>query len=337
MREIKIIFGSNEEDINKNMLIKTLNGLQKSFRFYLDNSQPNSRITILNELLEVNQNNENMNSKSIYITNKKLVDNWFSHNYANTAVISIYDWRENFSPPKVEDYIIYQIAIACVSFSCNISEDELVKMAHTEKSEGCALDFCGEKRDIIYGMRVGCLCNKCISKMKDYRASERQVKSINNLLDYVRMPLVNKENSTNFNKVFMIMEYNKTNNMIFEIIRQNFEKYGLECVKADDILTNELLYDKIINQSKSSKYILVKIDDNNRNVYYELGLAIGFGDKEIIMLNGGVDEMGHQEKQIPSDIQGKEYIKYSGCDDLLKKIDYYFESNYGFKKNNEWS
>ncbi|MCL2180085.1 MAG: hypothetical protein FWB83_03070 [Treponema sp.] len=102
--------------------------------------------------------------KWIYLTDKVFYDNWFSHEYRNSAIITLYDWEKLYSPPSLKSYIIYQIAQAAIHFSANLSEEIALKIVH-EPPIGCMYDMCIEKPDIKYGMRSGILCPECKGKL----------------------------------------------------------------------------------------------------------------------------------------------------------------------------
>ncbi len=98
---------------------------------------------------------ENINNEyQILIVENLFDDNWFSHEYRSLAIITIGDWEQNFAPPSLRSYIIYQIAQALIHFSADLSEEMALNMVH-EPPQGCIYDMTINKPDIKLGMVEG--------------------------------------------------------------------------------------------------------------------------------------------------------------------------------------
>src|SRR4051812_27100262 len=53
--------------------------------------------------------------RSILVTDAPLIDNWFSHEHRDSAIITTAGWESIFAPPSMRSYLIYQIAQALIN------------------------------------------------------------------------------------------------------------------------------------------------------------------------------------------------------------------------------
>jgi hypothetical protein len=99
--------------------VNLCNAVQNYFHFvYSGTDSVTENTPIIPEDVCFRMENE---EKWIYLTDKVFYDNWFSHEYRNSAIITLYDWEKLYSPPSLKSYIIYQIAQAAIHFSANLS------------------------------------------------------------------------------------------------------------------------------------------------------------------------------------------------------------------------
>jgi hypothetical protein len=54
---------------------------------------------------------------AILITEDSFNDNWFSHEYRTSAVITICDWESIYAPPSIRAYMMYEVAQALIHFT----------------------------------------------------------------------------------------------------------------------------------------------------------------------------------------------------------------------------
>ena len=96
--------------------------------------------------------------------------------------------------------------------------------------------------------------------------------------------------------------------------------------RADNTVTSGQLLDKIERNIEKSRFIIAKVDSDNLNVYFELGLAMGL-DKDVLLIS----EKG-LVLQLPTDLKNWECLTYSKGDyeELKKNIIEYFKDNYHY-------
>ena len=92
-------------------------------------------------------------------------DNWFSHEYRSSAIITIGDWEANFAPPSLKSYLMYQMAQALIHFSADMSEQMALNIVH-DPPVGCLYDMAINKPDIKLGMVAGNLCPHYVSQLR---------------------------------------------------------------------------------------------------------------------------------------------------------------------------
>src|ERR1017187_10826895 len=60
---------------------------------------------------------------AILLVDDLLVDNWFSHEYRCSSVITLGDWERHYAPPSIKAYVAYQIAQSLMNFAADLSEE----------------------------------------------------------------------------------------------------------------------------------------------------------------------------------------------------------------------
>lgn len=144
----------------------------------------------------------------IFVTHKPLSDNWFSHDFLQTTIISTFEFQQLETGFTINDYIVYQICQALIGFSIGKTEDDLMHLVHNP-SIGCLFDMCSYKPSISIGMASGSLCEDCYEELNRFGASESILSDLTRLLNYVasshsRMELNVNKNNNNINKAEMI-------------------------------------------------------------------------------------------------------------------------------------
>lgn len=330
---IKVVYFSNngnERQINR--AIKLLNSVQNHF-FYslsLENNELLSSDSISWESFSAAHNN--IGEYHIFITEKPLEDNWFSHEERSFSLISLYSWEESFSPPSLSAYIMYQIAQSSISFEADLSEDMSMNLVHWAP-QGCMFDFCENKMDIKIGMVSGAICPQCYATLVRYGTSERALSAIESILEAVRAESIGKPLLINANEAFIVMRFSTNDE------NDNAYKYGITAAlrdlnidprRGDDKTLTIPILQKVQQAIERSRFVIVKVDSENLNVYYELGYAMGMG-KDILLIS--------EEPfvtNLPSDLKNLECLTYPhGNYDLLKeKIIKYYRDNYHIETKN---
>ena len=278
------------DNSRKNQIIKAIsiiNGLQNYYFFMLessDNDVVNETCVdwdVFSKLYSI-KNDEYV----IFITEKPFVDNWFSHEEYQFSVITMHDWEKLFAPPSLKAYLVYQIAQAVISFEGDLSEKMEMRMVH-DYAEGCIFDLCMDKTDIHLGMIAGNICPKCRGNLLRYGISEKAIYSVERMLSYVRSEAIGRPIVFDEDAAFIVMRFsqNDENDHAFLYgIRPALEKLKIKCIRADNQITSGQLLEKIKKNIEKSRFVIIKVDSNNLNVYFELGLAMGL-NKDVLLIS----------------------------------------------------
>lgn len=120
-------------------------------------------------------------------------------------------------------------------------------------------------------------------------------------------------------KVFLDIPYNNAyedyENQIIHTLKNN----GLIPVLAKDSTQSSILLCKVCQNIQSCRYGIADISEAKSNVYFELGLLYGVNRKCAILKKSNVD--------LPTDLQGKEYIEYANTRELDEKLTQWIKDN----------
>lgn len=322
------------DNSRKNQIIKAIsiiNGLQNYYFLMLessDNDVVNETYVdwdVFSKLYSI-KNDEYV----IFITEKPFVDNWFSHEEYQFSVITMHDWEKLFAPPSLKAYLVYQVAQAVISFEGDLSEKMEMRMVH-DYAEGCIFDLCMDKTDIHLGMIAGNICPKCRGNLLRYGISEKAIYSVERMLSYVRSEAIGKPIVFDEDAAFIVMRFsqNDENDHAFLYgIRPALEKLKIKCIRADNQITSGQLLEKIKKNIEKSRFVIIKVDSNNLNVYFELGLAMGL-NKDVLLISQE-DLVLH----LPTDLRNWECLTYSegNYDQLKNKVIKFFADQYHYNE-----
>lgn len=133
----------------------------------------------------------------------------------------------------------------------------------------------------------------------------------------------NEKIAINKNKCFMLMQFTADLDLVYGTIKDELDKEGYLCSRADDIEGSPFLFGKILNEIFSSRFIIADLTHNNPNVFYELGIAHSFKDPSNIIL------IKQKNEKCPFDISYLRYIEYSpdNLKYLIAQIKNHIKSN----------
>ncbi|MFR7604466.1 MAG: hypothetical protein ACLUV3_03690 [Oscillospiraceae bacterium] len=326
--DIKII--CYKDNCRKNQIIKAiniLNSVQNYFFYKLINTDVD---VVADEIIDwdsfSNTNGNTIDEYTIFITEKPFIDNWFSHEDYKFSIITTDSWEVYFAPPSLCAYLVYQIAQATVSFEADLSENMEMRMVH-DKAEGCMFDFCFNKPDIKLGMVAGTICPQCRSVLLRYGIKERALNAIERILLYVRSEAIGKPVMFNENEAFIVMRFssNDENDHAYKYgIQPALKDLSIKCLRADDKVISGQLLQKVRQSIEKCRFIIAKVDSDNLNVYFELGLAMGL-DKDVLLISEEDLVM-----QLPSDLKNWECLTYpkGNYEELRRRIIKYYQDNY---------
>ena len=309
--------------------VDLLNSVQNQFNFNLmtqgtdivEEDQVNWKKFCETYIVENNQYN-------LFITDKKFDDNWFSHEDDQFGIISIFDWETHYAPPSLKSYIMYQIAQATINFSANLRELLSLRMVHKE-AEGCMFDFCEYKNEIKYGMRTGIICPKCKASLHQLGINNDVIYAAERMLQLVRTEAIGTPIRIKPNSAFIVMKYtthDENDNSYRHGIKLALDELNIECVRADSIMNSAQLLRNVLLGIEQSPFVIVKVDTDNLNVYFELGYAMGLNKTILLVCEESV------VLNLPADIRGIICLTYKkgDYDGLKDTIKQYFKNNYHY-------
>ena len=105
-------------------------------------------------------------------------------------------------------------------------------------------------------------------------------------------------------KAFVVMQFTEQFNELYEeVIRPTCESFGFDCVRGDDVYTNNQIVEDIIVSLKGSSVVIADITPDNPNVYYEVGYAHALSKPTILLSD-------KQRERLPFDVSGFRTIFY---------------------------
>jgi hypothetical protein len=130
-----------------------------------------------------------------------------------------------------------------------------------------------------------------------------------------------KENNIEKNKAFVMMSISSEDYRLEDVlssIKRATNKFGIECVRVDEIEHSGKITDLILGYILKSEYLICDISTERPNVYYELGYAHGI-KKEVILI-------AQEGSHIHFDIKDYNVIFYKNYTDLESKLSKRLES-----------
>jgi len=310
-----------------------VNGAQRFFRLRLVEEASLHGFAPVNpsEACRQWENAKGVDPRSVLVTDAPLIDNWFSHEYRDSAIITTADWESLFAPPSMRSYLIYQIAQALINFAADMSEEMTLNMVH-EPAVGCVYDMVVHKPDIKYGMVAGNMCATCVTRLKALGARQESVDAVISILELVRSEALGMPVSLDPDEVFVVMRFteNDENDHAWRYgIRVGVERSGLNVVRADNRVESGQLLDKVQRHIARGRLIIAKVDQDNLNVYFELGLAMGMR-KDVLLISDDSLVLS-----LPSDLRNWECLTYQkgNYEQLANRIGEFLKTSYGVQSS----
>jgi hypothetical protein len=105
------------------------------------------------------------------------------------------------------------------------------------------------------------------------------------------------------NTCFVVMPFHSLFETEYErVIRPAIEEAGLECVRGDEIYTEQAIVQDIWKSIRQSRVVVAELSGRNPNVMYEIGLAHAIG-KPIVLIT-------RNQEDVPFDLRALRYIYY---------------------------
>lgn len=119
------------------------------------------------------------------------------------------------------------------------------------------------------------------------------------------------------NKCFVLMQFSEDLDLVYGTIKDELDKIGFICNRADDVAGSPIIFNKILTEMFSSRFIIVELSHNNPNVFYELGIAHSFKESSNIII---IKQKSENAIAYPFDLKHLQYIEYTP--DNLKLLTY---------------
>lgn len=324
--EIQLIYNTNHP--NSAQIEKTCGILNTVQRYFYFKTIHDDGITLNGSECDAEaflNNHFQPDKYKIFITNKQFRDNWFSHEGRTCSIITTNNWEELYSPPSVTAYIMYQCAQSALGFAAELSENTVMNFIHY-KPEGCMFDLCIDKKEIKLGMISGVICPICRATLLKYGTDELAIVASEQILSYVRSQVIGKPLLIE-NKAFVVMRFseNDENDHAYKYgIKPAFLDLNINESRADSKYESRPLLEKIKKNIEICRFIVAKVDQNNLNVFFELGLAMGLS-KDVLLIS--------EESlviDLPTDLKNWECLTYpkGNYEELRKRIKDYYKASY---------
>ena len=114
------------------------------------------------------------------------------------------------------------------------------------------------------------------------------------------------------------MPFRSELDFVHSVISQSVARYGIDCVRADQIAVSRPVMDDVKRQIAEADLVIVDFTGQNPNVYYEAGLADAW-KKDWIVLAQSADDLTFDVRHIRC-------IQYSNTMGADKKLEADLES-----------
>ena len=260
----------------------------------------------------------------VYLTDDAFDNNWFSDTRHDVSIVSTSGWAENFAPPSMTAFIAREVALSALCFSANLTDNDIDNLSR-EPSVGCVFDFCGDKAEVRFGLTAGYIHPETEANLRRYGINQDALNAVARILDLIRLESIGKPKQIDAAEAFVVMKFTKNDEnaaAYAQGIKPALEAFGLAPKRADEDPRMQILSKKVMEHIDQSRLIVIKVDNPNLNVFFELGYAVG-REKEILLI---CDE--GQFSAVPSDLKGWELLTYPVRDyeTLRTRVSAYLEN-----------
>ena len=269
---------------------------------------------------------------TVVLTDSCFVDNWFSHTSEDGTIISTYGWEEHFAPPGLKTFLELELILHITGKSAHLTDNTMGRLAHDEPI-GCLFDFCRQKTDVRYKLVGGNLCGQCEGSLRGFGIGDEGLSTIRHMLHVMRLDGLGRLEPIDDGQVFVAMRFSKNDNNDHSFlygIKPACASLGLEARRADDMagMGPNSLISRILSMINRSWLVIVLAGENNLNVFFEYGYALGRGKPIPVVLPKS------KIPEAPTDIKGFECVVYEDGDfeGLRKEVVRYISAVPRFSK-----
>jgi hypothetical protein len=125
-------------------------------------------------------------------------------------------------------------------------------------------------------------------------------------------------------KAFVVMQFSDEYNELYgEVIKPVCEEFGLECERADDYYTTNMIIEDIVSSITSASVIIAEITPDNPNVFYEVGYSHAINKPTILLCD-------KKRSKLPFDLSSFRTLFYdntiAGKTQVEKKLRKYLQT-----------
>lgn len=264
--------------------------------------------------------------RALCIADARFSDNWFSHEYRNCAVITTCDWEEIFAPPSLRAYLAYQMAQALLPMEADVTEQMLLHLVH-EPPIGCVNDLCAVKSHIRFGMIAGNICYACDGSLRQFGIDPTALDAIRQVLARVRSEATGRPKLIDPFSAFVVVRFSENDensNALRYGVLPGLGDIGLRGMAGNDVVRSAQILDQVFQLIDRSRFVVAKVDVENLNVYFELGLAMGLG-KDVLLISESSLVVS-----LPSDLSNWECLTYDkgNYEQLRNRVGHFYRDNY---------
>lgn len=245
-------------------------------------------------------------SYPIFFTDIGLDNNFFSLTYPEASLITTHSWSECFAPPSLKAFAACEIVLSFICFLGEWSRENIDGVALHE-SRGCLFDFCRQKSEIRFKLAAGFISPETAAKLTRFGVPDDAIASASRVLENIRLEAIGRSPAINLAEAFIVMKFTEgdENACAFEQgIRPAIQEFGLKPLRADEDPQMRMISTKVLEHVDRARLVVVKLDEPNKNVFFELGYAIA-RRKDILLIANR-----EQIANVPTDVKGWELLTY---------------------------
>ncbi len=184
---------------------------------------------------------------------------------------------------------------------------------------------------IKYGMVAGNMCFGCEGSLRQFGVDPAALDAVRRIVAVVRSEAVGRPRIVDPLSAFVVMrfsEHDENANAYKYGLLPGLTDVGLAPHRADDRVQSAQILDQVLRYLERSRFIVAKVDVENLNVYFELGLAMGL-DKDVLLISESSLVV-----TLPSDLRNWECLTYEkgNYEQLRRRVAVFFESNYHLER-----
>jgi hypothetical protein len=259
--------------------------------------------------------------RAVVFTDFPFSNNWFGRHGSRQSLLSLAGWSTHFAPPSSMVFALHRTAACSLMFSTIATAEDIANLFHDEPV-GCAFDFCGDKTDVRRTLFAGYLSPEVRGALRRLSCPDAAISAAEAIFDQVRLEATGRSQARQFDEAFVVMKFSEgddNDNAYRYAIRPALERFGLRPIRADENPQTKSLSQKVMEHIDRARLVVIKLDEPNPNVFFELGYALAKGKDLLTIIPSD------QLAKVPTDIRGWELVTYTAgkFDDLANRVGQY--------------